>query len=391
MRRVKVLSVFVLLALVLSATITTGMGQGPQPGSPAKEDQLSETGAIRSIVEQYFDAKLQVRLGKADAVTLERFFDQANSDGVEALRRETTKALGFFERTEKVGPPVQSGRVEVEILIRGVEGPTADVAVREALSYTILHPTLGVRQTEEVFDHILHLVLENDQWLIARDDYFDPGGDAMFSRGDFAAPGELGSPDNLDPPPPLDQGIGEGVPHEGRARYDYNRSMAYTYAESYWDIYNPWFRDLCPSGGDCANFASQVVLAGGYPKQWSGSRKWWYDNKGTPNTGDDTWSSSWVNVWPQQLALDYWYGAFVTSAKSLKVGDLVYMDWEGNGSWDHVAIVVVADPVGGNPLLNAHCNDRHQKSLSWFGAATNYYFVVFDTVWLSQSGDTDVE
>jgi len=375
MNKVKFLSMFVLLVLLLSAAIITVVGQEPRPQGSAEEGQIPETGAILDAVEEYFDANLQVRLGKAAPATLGRFFDQTNSDGAEALRREATKARGFFERTEQVGPPVQSGSVEVEIGIQRVEGPAADVTVREVLSYIILHPTLGEGETEEVFDHVLHLILSN-RWLIVRDDYFDPGEDAMLARGDFTAPTITEVPDDLGTSP--DRGAeGDDLPET----IYYNRTAAQDYADDYWDVYNPTYRDLCLSGGDCANFASQVVFAGGYPKKWTNPRQWWYDQKGTPgNTADDTWSSSWTGVSPQRSALDYHYGDFVASATNLKVGDLVYMDWTGNGSWDHVAIVVVADPSGGNPLLNAHCNDRYHKSLSWFGAAANSYFHVFDSV-----------
>jgi len=332
------------------------------------------------MVEEYFDAKLQIRLGRVAAVTLERFFDQANSDGREALRQEVTKARGFFERTEQVGPPVQDGSVGVKIRIRRVGGLTADVAVREVQSYAILHPTLGECTTEEAFDHVLHLVRISDWWLIVRDDYFDPGGDAMLARGNFTA---LATTENSD-----DLGMSPDRRAEGGALpatvYVYNRTAAYNYAEDHWSNYNNWYKDFCQPGlgGDCANFASQVVLAGGYPKQWSSSYQWWYNHNGTQNPGNDTWSTSWINVWSQKLALDYHYGYFTGSASNLKVGDLVYMDWTGDGTWDHVTIVVVADPSGGNPLLDAHCNDRHKKSLSWFGAASNYYFRVYDSIWL---------
>jgi len=393
MNGIKFLSIFVLVVLLLSTGITAAMGQEPPPENSANEGHLllqpgdvaafedersqdQEAVVVQRTVEEYFDAKLQIRLGKATAATLERFFDQANSDGREALRREAMKAQGFFERTEQVGPPVQDGSVGVKIEFERLMVSPLTFAVREIQSYAILHPTLGKCTTEEVFDHILHLVLIGDLWLIVRDDYFDPGGDAMLARGNFTALTTTEVPDDLGMSPDRRAEVGV-LP---ATVYVYNRTAAYNYAENHWNDYNDWYEDFCGSGGDCANFASQVVLAGEYPKQWSGSYQWWYNHNGTQDPGNDTWSTSWINVWYQKLALDYHYGYFTGSANNLKVGDLVYMDWTGDGTWDHVAIVVVADPSGGNPLLDAHCNDRHQMSLSWFGAASNYYFRVYDSV-----------
>jgi N-acetylmuramoyl-L-alanine amidase len=49
----------------------------------------------------------------------------------------------------------------------------------------------------------------------------------------------------------------------------YDRKAAAGYADLYWDNYNPEYADYSGSGGDCANFVSQCMIAGGL-SLWEG-------------------------------------------------------------------------------------------------------------------------
>jgi hypothetical protein len=61
----------------------------------------------------------------------------------------------------------------------------------------------------------------------------------------------------------------------------YNRSKAKLYIDTYWKNYNPAYPTFHGGGGDCANFVSQVLFAGGMP---------WVDD-GNPN--HYTWFTNW--------------------------------------------------------------------------------------------------
>ena len=43
----------------------------------------------------------------------------------------------------------------------------------------------------------------------------------------------------------------------------YNASNAVSYADTYWSNYNPNYSNYNSIGGDCANFVSQCLVAGG--------------------------------------------------------------------------------------------------------------------------------
>lgn len=50
-----------------------------------------------------------------------------------------------------------------------------------------------------------------------------------------------------------------------RANSLYDRQKAKTYIDSYWKSYNPSYPSFKSGGGDCTNFVSQVLYAGGMP------------------------------------------------------------------------------------------------------------------------------
>jgi len=51
----------------------------------------------------------------------------------------------------------------------------------------------------------------------------------------------------------------------GRANSFYDRSKAKAYIDAYWKNYNPAYPSFSHGGGDCTNFISQVLYAGGLP------------------------------------------------------------------------------------------------------------------------------
>ncbi|RWZ52862.1 CHAP domain-containing protein [Labedella phragmitis] len=104
------------------------------------------------------------------------------------------------------------------------------------------------------------------------------------------------------------------------------------YALTHWQDYNPEFGDYNPSGGDCANFVSQTLLARGWKMNdtWSnrnaqGTKTWVY----APSLED--WLAS--DSGPNLTRLDD------SQRDQLKLGDIAFFDWNGNGNPDHVMIV----------------------------------------------------
>lgn len=156
-----------------------------------------------------------------------------------------------------------------------------------------------------------------------------------------------------------------------RAILYYDRDAAKAYADKYALSYNSTYRAF---SADCANFGSQTMFAGGYPKALGGyDAGWWYDKEGTSSPGDDTWSHSWIAVIPQ---MQYWnarYTDVVSSIGDCARGDFVYYDWTGDGTWDHVAELAGTNSSG-QKVIDAHTTDHYHVYWKLGTSATHYRF-----------------
>lgn len=133
----------------------------------------------------------------------------------------------------------------------------------------------------------------------------------------------------------------------------YNRLAAVRYARRHWNNPNPAFAnmDAAGSGGDCANFVSQCMLAGGWPMDYRASTvatEWWYRRTGNDpfdQDHDDWWSCTWslAESHFQYMRLNhgtvYDLRANPRDARRLRRGDTIYYDWEGDGVLNHSSIV----------------------------------------------------
>jgi len=162
-----------------------------------------------------------------------------------------------------------------------------------------------------------------------------------------------------------------------------NRTSAAQYADSHWNNYNTNKYATFPN--DCANFVSQCLYEGGWYLDW-------YNNgiteEGYPNNRSQEWhidigttnaSLSWIQADTLEVYvrgnMDYMNrtapppfggeaGSSVNHVDSYmkgRIGDLVTLDQNSNGSPDHVGIIV-AFRSDGVPLVDAHNNDRYHVS-----------------------------
>lgn len=147
-------------------------------------------------------------------------------------------------------------------------------------------------------------------------------------------------------------------------RTQYRRDLAVRYAESWWNGYHPQFRSFA---ADCTNFVSQCLLAGGAPMTHVGQRDkgWWYQGSGG---AADTWSYSWAVAhslrWYLATSKTGLRAVEKHSASQLEPGDVICYDFDGDGRWQHNAVVAGFDPQG-EPLVNAHTAPVRHKHWSY--------------------------
>lgn len=166
-----------------------------------------------------------------------------------------------------------------------------------------------------------------------------------------------------------------------KADKTYNREDAVTYANTWvddetvirndeWGIYDIY-------GGNCNNFISQCLFAGGIPMDYIGQEQWkWYDDS------IDTWqepygrSTSWTGVddFYDYAANNTGYGLVADTSLGVYDGDIGdILQYGANGEWEHSVIItgVLTDETGAiqDYLINSNTTDRKNYPASAYAYA----------------------
>lgn len=130
---------------------------------------------------------------------------------------------------------------------------------------------------------------------------------------------------------------------------------------------NPRWGNFSESGGDCQNYASQVIHAGVAPMDNVGEHQW-YDFRNYNHTR--SWA---VTVAMRQYILHNVgkgpHAELHPSPNTLLPGDMVHIDWDHDGGTDHVVVVLVP---GANPLVTSHTPHFFALELSDVRGAKTY-------------------
>ena len=139
----------------------------------------------------------------------------------------------------------------------------------------------------------------------------------------------------------------------------YNYAAMATYAEKYWKNYNTAYRRYNSAGGDCTNYLSQSLYAGGWKQVANSAEDYgtWYSKTSGES---DTWIG--VNEWS-------WFTqtakrtTALANAYQMDVGDVLQMDFDKDGSKDH-SMMTTYRSSSGVPYLTYHDADTFRRSLS---------------------------
>ncbi len=134
--------------------------------------------------------------------------------------------------------------------------------------------------------------------------------------------------------------------------YTYSYQNAVAYANRYALSYNPAYENYNSIGGDCANFVSQCLYAGGLPM----TDKWFFRR-------DASGKSSRTSPWSTANGLFNYVSAYCGTAvvnpqnSEVTAGNPVFYYKASKGRYSHAAICVGVSPTG-VPLVDAHNEDR---------------------------------
>ncbi len=140
--------------------------------------------------------------------------------------------------------------------------------------------------------------------------------------------------------------------------YDYKAMAAY--AEKYWTNYNPAYPNFngAGAGGDCTNFVSQSLKAGG----WKHAPGYVYDYTRWFGTADiQSHSFIGVNEW-SWFAQNSKRTTSLANVYQLDVGDVLQVDFNKDGSKDHT--MIVTSRRNGVPYLTYHSTNTLRRSVT---------------------------
>lgn len=171
----------------------------------------------------------------------------------------------------------------------------------------------------------------------------------------------------------------------------YNRQAAYDWAHTYWKNYSPLYVNLGDQegeGGDCTNFVSQCVRAGGAENDKKGSFQWYYDNRKSYSW---TWSTArglnnillgnhrqnefGPKATEKIIAQDQDYNTSI--GEYVTLGDIIQYEWSSATKIKHSAIIVAmlynSSKERFEPVISTHSSDSWY--LPWTKNAYKTHFV----------------
>ncbi|OON95283.1 MAG: amidase domain-containing protein [Epulopiscium sp. Nele67-Bin005] len=341
------------------------------PQTPSENNEIPTT---EDELKEYFTSILQDVITKRnnfvlnhDTENLKSLYNTDIKVSLYAYEHEAIKAKYLDSWAAKQGVTFNS--INSEIKVRkardrgdGVYGMTCNVCTTFNYSYND-SPTettdfrLGT-------SHYIHLKKNGDNYIIVKEWYTDPFSDSL----------ELSDKNT--------QAITEHITKHTAPDYTPNErtQKAIEYAHTHCGIgdgehmfkYNPEYMDCNPLGGDCANFASQIMFEGaGFKK----NATWNYTHEGT-------------KVWVNAQAFTHYivnsgrggqiakgsYEKVYKAAYQMRPGDFVA--YEKNGRITHVSTVSGLDSKG-YPLVTCHNTDRLlvPYDLGWSNSNITFYLI----------------
>jgi hypothetical protein len=332
------------------------------------QNTLSQNDEVVNAVEQIFEKRNRAILS-GDVELVETIYDTQTKYGLWAYEYEIRKMKYIHNWSEKQG--VKFTHIIPKIVVRKVKGSDGTYSVNLLCSteykYIYTDQPDVVNSSRIGTYHVLNLVNRDGLWTITKEWYKDPFGDSLNLENlkvDTVKQYILSqSARDL-------SGIGER--RQGVVDYA-DKYCGAASEEQYGFKYNKKYRDYNPQGGDCANFASQMLHEGGKFRKTSG---WGYDAAGATRgwVNADGFKRYWVNSGRASVIAYGYYEKVYKASYNLLPGDFVA--YEKNGDITHISMVTGADSKGYS-LVSCHNSDRSKVpwDLGWSNKRIKFWLV----------------
>ena len=347
---------------------------------------------LKQIIEGIYNSRC-VALVSGDPSNLKQFYDVLQKQGQWALEHEVKRVKYLKYWSSERG--IQFTNIQSAVRIKKIY-PIENrlrMSLEESYKFDYIYPYDEEPSTNSFgvgIRHTVELVKKDDKYIINKDWYTDCFEDALSGLSGNATNNTFHN---------SEENLSKQNYYALRviASQHYNRARAVQYADKYcgaaWGSgndykYNKTYVDYNGIGGDCTNFASQVIgdKEGGGLKQ---DGTWRYNYS---KFGNGSGSTAWANADGLKEYLLYsGKGAIIKRGNfkeltapapeypngmvsRLQVGDLIC--YAKKEDIDHFAVVTGFDSQG-YPLVNSHTTDRYHVpwDLGWGDTKINFYLI----------------
>ena len=153
----------------------------------------------------------------------------------------------------------------------------------------------------------------------------------------------------------------------------FNRTAMYNYAYNNYNKRPSQWGNFDALGGDCTNFVSQIIYAGGAPFDTTGNYTWYY--KGMSNRAP-AWTS--VTSLHKYLVNNDYIGPqgkvdSSNAAYIAMIGDVIQIDFGNDGTYDHsTSIVHHQTSITSQTTIAAHSSNRWNYPINSFSGTKRW-------------------
>lgn len=312
-----------------------------------EDDQIKQQ--YQLLLQNLFDYRNKAILEQNEEI-LKELYDTDKKTGLWAYEHEVEKMKYLKNWSSKQG--VTFNDIKTKVKIRKVKEKETDlygIICNVATDYNYSYE--NEKDVKNIFrigtEHYLNVKIKDNQYIITKEWYTDPFADSLNLEN--IKSDDIRSYILAQQKPDIQ------LTQEQQKAIDYaHRYCGVSTEEEYEFKFNREYKNFNPDGGDCANFASQIMYESGRFKKNS---IWNYNNR------DGT--KAWVNAQGfKNYILNSGRGSLICKGSyeetykesyNLRSGDFVA--YEKGGRITHVSTVTGMDSKG-YPLVTCHNTDR---------------------------------
>ncbi len=329
---------------------------------------LGETEDLTDSIRQIFRNRNNAIIS-GDLKLIESLYDTSSKYGNWAHQHELTKVRYIQNWGKKQG--VKFIDIIPTLKIRSIKPKgdrfTVNLLCSTEYRYVYENDPDTVNTSRIGTYHVLDLLYKDEAWIITREWYKDPFED-ILNLGRIKVDS-------------IKEYISNHAPRD-LSNIGERRRKAVEYAEKYCGAaseekhgfkYNKKYRNYNSQGGDCANFASQVLHEGG---KFRKNHMWNYNSGGATRAwvNADGFKSYMLHSGRASLIAHGNYEKVYKASYKLLPGD--FIAYEKNGDITHISVVTGADSKGYS-LVTCHNTDRNNVpwDLGWSSSKIRFWLV----------------